>query len=142
MTFFLCVVAFYLACWVRLIAHELGHFIVAKKVGGCPYVIMLGGRQWRIYIAGVRVNLGLLPFFGSVGYYTDKISNQEHARIAIAGPLADVIALPILATVCFFILPQFAFWAVCVACLIALGSDIESRFEEGHDLHEYFRLTS
>jgi Zn-dependent protease len=142
MTYFLCIMAFYLACWVRLIVHELGHFIVAKKVGGHPYVITLGGRLLRVYICGVRVNLGIVPFFGSVGYYTDKLSNKQHAKIAIAGPWADVIALPIFATICFFVLPEIVFSAVCVACLIALGSDIESRFEEGHDLSEYFRLTS
>jgi hypothetical protein len=64
----LCLV--YLATWIALLVHELGHALTARLLGIGIWGIALGRGPalWRGVIKGVHVRIGLLPLHGEVRF--------------------------------------------------------------------------
>jgi membrane-associated protease RseP (regulator of RpoE activity) len=61
-------IAAFVACWIALLFHELGHAAAAQAVGVRLWGVRLGmgPTLWRGTINGHKVHIGLLPLLGGV----------------------------------------------------------------------------
>lgn len=62
------VLAVFIATWVALLLHELGHAATARALGVRIWSVTLGGGPslWSGAVGGCRVRIGLLPLKGEV----------------------------------------------------------------------------
>lgn len=141
MTIFFAAIAMYVFAYVRLVIHEYAHFIVAKYFGASPYRLCLGGYNVRVEVQKLSVYLGWLPLIGACWYQTDNLTPKKWGLVHLAGPVADLIFLPVATFAAYAFLPFWVFFGVGAVSLALFCSMVESSFHRGQDLNEFFRLT-
>lgn len=111
--------AAFIACWVALLFHELGHAAAAEMVGVRLWGIRLGGGPtiWRGTVEGRQVHVCALPFLGGVTLldedadslgYRDIVSGRwrfewgpgawRASVISAAGGLSNIVGMLIFLT--------------------------------------------
>jgi hypothetical protein len=84
---------------VSSLIHELGHGVVACRLGGAPASIMVGRGPWmRFSLGKIRINFSLMPTRGVMirgvcRYHAKDLSWRSRALVSLAGPTATLIEL-------------------------------------------------
>lgn len=84
---------------VSYLIHELGHGVVACRLGGGPAAIMVGRGPWmRFSLGQMRINFSLLPSRGVMirgvcRYQAASLSWRSRALVSLAGPAATLMEL-------------------------------------------------
>ncbi|HEY8257608.1 MAG TPA: site-2 protease family protein [Gemmatimonadales bacterium] len=111
--------AAWIACWIALLFHELGHAAAAEAVGVRIWGLQLGigPTIWRGTIEGRRLQIGAFPFLGGVTLldedadsigYRDIMSGRWRFEwgpdawrapiISVAGGLSNIVGMLIFLT--------------------------------------------
>lgn len=134
--------AVYCTFAVCVLFHELAHFITAWKVSGeWPRGFVLGFPAIPIYFNGFVLGLGPLPLFGAILWRMDDKTNEQKARMYIAGPTMDLFTTTLIGGISLAFFPAIS-TAVTLSCVYMLACNLCNRSWEGSDLFEYNRLTS
>jgi len=78
------VLAAFVACWIGLLFHELGHAAAAQAVGVRIWGVRLGmgPTLWKGTINGRKVHVGLFPFLGGVSLLDEDADAIGYRDIA------------------------------------------------------------
>lgn len=136
-----CILISYLFCFVRLVVHELGHYIVAKFNNMNPLIIEFGGDNYSYqFDNGLIVKWGFSPVVGVVRFRPAKdakISNLQWAALDIAGFAAELLILSPILFLAYNILPLTLFFSMASVLLYGICAFIESGLYVGHDFNNF-----